>query len=98
MFAILGAGPGGGRGSPSPVDQFDLRRGGGSDGPAGVRNRTGLTAFPTPVSVAATFDPAMAACFGDLMGQDFFNAGLNGVTGPAMDMTRTWHFGRTTES
>jgi beta-glucosidase len=75
-----------------------LNRGGGSDGPAGVARGGGVTAFPTPLSVAATFDPDMAARYGDLMGQDFFEAGLNGMTGPAIDLTRTWHFGRATES
>ncbi len=100
-FAFLGAGGGGGgRGAtgPNPMADRGLVRGGASDGPAGVARGTGVTAFPTPLSVAATFDPAMATRFGDLMGQDFFDAGLNGVTGPAMDMTRTWHFGRSTES
>ena len=97
-IAFLGAGPGGGRGGPGPLDDLGLHRGGGSDGPAGVRTGAGVTAFPTPLSIAATFDPAMAARYGDLMGQDFFDAGLNGVTGPAMDITRTWHFGRSTES
>jgi beta-glucosidase len=97
-FAILASGGGGGRGGPSPLDALGLKRGGGSDGPAGVARGTGVTSFPTPLSIAATFDPAMATRYGDLMGQDFFDAGLNGVTGPAMDMTRTWHFGRSTES
>ncbi len=99
-FAFLSAGGGGGRGrgGPNLMDDLGLRRGGGSDGPAGVRAGTGVTAFPTPLSLAATFDTAMATRYGDLMGQDFFDAGLNGVTGPAMDISRTWHFGRTTES
>src|SRR6185312_1691933 len=99
-FAFLSAGGGGGRGrgGPNIMNDMGLRRGGGSDGPAGVRAGTGVTAFPTPLALAATFDSAMATRYGDLMGQDFFDAGLNGVTGPAMDIARTWHFGRTTES
>lgn len=99
-FAFLSAGGGGGRGrgGPNIMNDMGLRRGGASDGPAGVRAGTGVTAFPTPLSLAATFDSAMATRYGDLMGQDFFDAGLNGVTGPAMDIARTWHFGRTTES
>lgn len=32
------------------------------------------------------------------MGQDFFDAGYNFQLGPAMDMARTWRFGRLTES
>jgi beta-glucosidase len=100
-FAFLTSGGGGGgraAAGPNPMADLGLVRGGGSDGPAGVARGTGVTAFPTPLSVAASFDPATATRFGDLMGQDFFDAGLNGVTGPAMDMTRTWHFGRSTES
>lgn len=99
-FAFLSAGGPGraGAGQPNPMTAMGLIRGGGVDGPAGVARGSGVTAFPTPLSVAATFDPALAARFGDLMGQDFFAAGQNGVTGPAMDMARTWHFGRVTES
>ncbi|HXE04989.1 MAG TPA: hypothetical protein VN579_03310, partial [Bryobacteraceae bacterium] len=85
-FAFLSAGGGGGRGrgGPNIMNDLGLHRGGASDGPAGVRAGTGVTAFPTPLSLAATFDSAMATRYGDLMGQDFFDAGLNGVTGPAM--------------
>ncbi len=98
-FAFLSAGGGrGGAGQANPMTAMGLVRAGGVDGPAGVARGAGVTAFPTPLSVAATFDPTMATRFGDLMGQDFFDAGMNGVTGPAMDMARTWHFGRVTES
>lgn len=96
-FAYLSAG-GGGRGAAAPTIDLGMTRGGSSDGPAGVARGAGVTSFPTPLSIAATFDPSMATRFGDLMGQDFFDFGLNGVTGPAMDMARTWHFGRVTES
>ncbi|MDE3198980.1 MAG: glycoside hydrolase family 3 C-terminal domain-containing protein [Acidobacteriota bacterium] len=103
-FAFLESGQGGGRGRGRGANQrnvmadLGLNRGGGSDGPAGVRGHAGVTAFPTPLSVGANFDPAMASRFGDLLGQEFFAAGLNSVLGPAMDLTRTWHFGRSTES
>ena len=101
-FAFLSSGRGGGRGrggnQRDPMTELGLIRGGGSDGPAGVRGVPTVTAFPTPLSVAANFDPLMAARYGDLLGQEFFAAGLNSDTGPAMDMTRTWHFGRATES
>lgn len=101
-FAFLESGQGGGRGrggnARNVMAELGLNRGGGSDGPAGVRGHAGVTAFPTPLSVAANFDPSMASRFGDLLGQEFFDAGLNTVLGPAMDLTRTWHFGRSTES
>jgi beta-glucosidase len=78
--------------------ELGLKRGGGSDGPAGVRGVDTVTAFPTPLTIAASFDPQTAARYGDLLGQEFFAAGLNTVLGPAMDIARTWHFGRVTES
>jgi len=80
------------------LGELGLNRGGGSDGPAGVRGVPSVTAFPTPLSVAASFDPRNAARYGDLLGQEFFAAGLNTAVGPAMDIARTWHFGRITES
>jgi beta-glucosidase len=71
----------------------------GSDGPAGVRaGGMAVTAFPTPLSMAASFDPETARLYGSLIGQEFFGTGLNVMTGPALDVPRTWHFGRTTES
>lgn len=98
---LASGGPGGGGGGANRrnvLTELGLLRGGGSDGPAGVRAVASATAFPTPLTVAANFDPAMASRYGDLMGQEFFAAGLNSDTGPAMDMARTWHFGRITES
>jgi len=99
-FAFLASG---GFGPPAPgqrslMTEMGLPRTGASDGPAGVARGKGVTALPTPLSVAANFDPAMATRFGHLMGEEFYDAGLNGVLGPAMDMARTWHFGRVTES
>ena len=69
-FAFLeSSGGGGGRGRGNNqrdvMAELGLTRGGGSDGPAGVRGRPGVTAFPTPLSVAANFDLAMATRFGD---------------------------------
>ena len=40
----------------------------------------------------------MATKFGDLLGVEFINAGFNTVLGPALDISRTWHFGRVTEN
>jgi len=89
----------------APAPPRDLREvlalpavGRGSDGPAGIRGADCVTAFNTPLSIAATFDPGAARRYGDLMGQDFFDAGYNFQLGPAMDIARTWKFGRVTES
>ena len=70
-----------------------------SDGPAGVRaGGIAVTAFPTPLAMAASFDPETARLYGSLIGKEFIDSGLNVMTGPALDVPRTWHFGRTTES
>jgi beta-glucosidase len=77
---------------------LDLPNAGGSDGPAGIARGVTATAFASPLSVAAAFDPAVATRYGDLMGGEFRAAGLGTMLGPAMDLTRTWRFGRLSES
>lgn len=86
---------GGGIGPPAALTDLGLRTGRTQDGPAGFN---GGTAWPTPLTLAASFDPDLAGRFGAAMGREFHASGRNGVLGPAMDMTRTWHFGRSTES
>ena len=75
--------------------ELGLHAGRGSDGPAGFN---GGTAWPTPLTLAASFDPSLAARYGRAVGAEFFRSGRNTMLGPAMDMTRTWRFGRSTES
>jgi beta-glucosidase len=99
----LGGAPAGGAGrgsgqSPDWMTERGLTRGGGSDGPAGIRAAYGATAFPTPLSVAASFDRTTAERYGDLMGEEFYAYGFTSVLGPAMDAARVWNFGRVTES
>jgi beta-glucosidase len=77
------------------MKELGLETGRGSDGPAGFN---GGTAWPTPLTLAASFDPDLAERYGLAVGQEFFDSGRNQMLGPAMDMTRTWHFGRSTES
>ena len=85
----------GGFGPPRGLAKLGLRTGRTQDGPAGFN---GGTAWPTPLTLAASFDPDLAARFGRALGREFHASGRNGILGPAMDMTRTWHFGRSTES
>ncbi|HEX4097643.1 MAG TPA: glycoside hydrolase family 3 N-terminal domain-containing protein, partial [Caulobacteraceae bacterium] len=77
------------------VGELGLKIGRASDGPAGFN---GGTAWPTPLTIAASFDPGLAGDYGSAVGAEFFRSGRNGMLGPAMDMTRTWRFGRSTES
>ncbi|MGZ3258533.1 MAG: glycoside hydrolase family 3 protein, partial [Croceibacterium sp.] len=69
----------------------------GSDGPAGLV-RGSATALPSPLAVAASFDPAMASKYGTVLAEEFRAAGLGTTLGPAFDTARTWHFGRLSES
>jgi beta-glucosidase len=70
----------------------------GSDGPAGNSRAQHVTAMPSPLTVAASFDPIVATEYGTVVGEEFHATGNNGMLGPAMDLARTWHFGRTPES
>ena len=71
----------------------------GGDGPAGVnQGGVSVTAFPVPLSIAATFDVEAANRSGRLLGAEFFAYGLNWIGGPSLDMTRSWRFGRSSES
>jgi beta-glucosidase len=70
---------------------------GGSDGPAGLV-RGAATALPSPITVAASFDPAIATKYGTVLGEEFRAAGLGTILGPAFDTARTWRFGRLSES
>lgn len=78
--------------------KLGLQAGGVADGPAGIRGVKGVTAFPTPLTLGASFDPSMAFKYGDLLGQELEAAGITTLFGPATDVPRTWHFGRVTES
>jgi beta-glucosidase len=69
----------------------------GSDGPAGLV-RGAATALPSPIAVAASFDPEMAKKYGTVLGAEFRAAGLGTILGPAFDTARTWRFGRLSES
>ena len=87
-----------GQGAPDVLPNLGLQAWQWTDGPAGLNNQGEATAFPTPITVAANFDPAVATKYGEMLGQEVFDAGFGSVGGPAMDVARTWHFGRITES
>src|SRR6478735_304519 len=69
----------------------------GSDGPAGLV-RGAATALPSPLAVAASFDPKMATKYGTVLAEEFRAAGVGTILGPAFDTARTWRFGRLSES
>jgi beta-glucosidase len=70
-----------------------------SDGPAGLtRLGAGATALPSPLAVGASFDPAIARRYGELLASEFRDAGIGTILGPAFDIARSWKFGRLSES
>jgi beta-glucosidase len=71
----------------------------GGDGPAGIRGGgVAVTSFPVPLAMAASFDPETAYLYGKTMGEESVAYGSNRLGGPALDITRTWNFGRSSES
>src|ERR1700683_3852877 len=69
------------------------------DGPAGVGDGvTGVTQLPSPEALAATFDPAAAACFGQVIGSEARGKGINLVYGPTVNIVRVPQWGRAFES
>ncbi|WP_208544828.1 beta-glucosidase [Rathayibacter festucae] len=68
-----------------------------TDGPDGVRFTEGVTAFPAPISVAATWNTALAEQKGAAQGAEAFDKGKNGVLGPGLAGGRDPRSGRTPE-
>src|SRR5579859_2482481 len=85
---------------------------GGSDGPNGVigggfavdqtpvtQGRSfNVTAFPTVITLGATWDRDLAKQFGEAVGEEFHGKGMTSVTGPTINLLRTWHWGRSAET
>src|SRR5204863_8576309 len=67
-----------------------------TDGPVGVRQGS-ATAMPTPMALAATFDPSMAVRYGDVIGNEAKDKGNDVVFAPTVNIMRTPLGGRTFE-
>ena len=72
----------------------DLRM---SDGPVGVRG-SAATAFPTPLSLASTFDPALAYRTGKAVANEVRLKGNDLLHAPVLDIARNPLAGRTFET
>ena len=71
-----------------------------NDGPQGFRDNAHLgttTAFPSGMTIGATFDVAAAAAWGETMGQEFYDKGANVQLGPGLCLARVPHNGRNFE-
>ena len=58
----------------------------------------GFTAFPTPIGLAATWDPAGVQEMADLMRRQMRAVGMNHALAPVMDVARDPRWGRVTET
>lgn len=70
---------------------------GGWNGPLQARQRQ-VTAFPNVVTLAATWDRDLARRYGIAIGEEFAGKGMGSVTGPTINLMRTWHWGRAAET
>jgi beta-glucosidase len=69
------------------------------DGPAGAGDwNTGVTAFPAPICLAASWDAALIRQYGTYIGQEERGKGGAGLLGPTMNMARAYENGRNFES
>ena len=93
-------------------ERLGLLAPGGSDGPNGIRaggltieqppvtsgRSANATAFPNVIALGATWDRELARRFGEAVGEEFNGKGMASVTGPTINLLRTWHWGRTAET
>ncbi|WP_394837388.1 glycoside hydrolase family 3 C-terminal domain-containing protein [Pendulispora rubella] len=69
-----------------------------TDGPAGVRDGQPATAFPAPVSMAASFDPALVREVATHMGHETKARGYQVLYSPMINIVRVAEAGRNFES
>jgi len=70
-----------------------------TDGPNGVAgNLTGVTQFPSEISVASTFSPVVAQALGVAMGQEAITKGFDVLQGPDLNLVRSPLSGRAFET
>lgn len=69
-----------------------------ADGPAGVRVTAHATALPAPVMLAATFDPALARAYGEVIGREGRALGQDVLLSPMVNLIRTPYAGRNFET
>ena len=68
-----------------------------SDGPAGLRSGIPAIAYPAPVALAATWDPALAQAMGEALGRDARARGVDLLLGPGVNIARAPMNGRNFE-
>ncbi|MFB7333748.1 glycoside hydrolase family 3 C-terminal domain-containing protein [Streptomyces adustus] len=68
------------------------------DASDGLRGDTGVTAFPAPNALAATFDPDLAEKYGDAIAKEARGKSWNILLGPTVDIDRNPRNGRESEA
>jgi beta-glucosidase len=69
-----------------------------SDGPAGLRTSLPATAMPAPVALAASFDPGLAARFGQVLGREGRARFQDVLLAPMVNIVRVPQAGRNFET
>jgi beta-glucosidase len=69
----------------------------GGDGPAGDVSGNGVAQSPAPIVLGATWSTAMAAQYGNELGQEARARNKSQINAPVLDLMRTWHQGRQAE-
>lgn len=69
------------------------------DGPNGLAaGDTGVTQLPASIATAATFDPAIAGEYGQVLGAEAYKQGIDVVQGPDLNLVRVPNDGRVFET
>ncbi|MGV7207567.1 glycoside hydrolase family 3 protein [Oxalobacteraceae bacterium A2-2] len=68
------------------------------DASGGLRGDKGVTAFPVPLALGATFDTELARAYGKAIAEEARGKGWNVILGPTVDVARDGLSGRLTES
>ena len=85
-------------GNIPPIAQYGLPLLERVDASSGLRGDTGVTAFPVPMALGATFNTELAYDYGVAVGIEAREHGWGVVLGPTVDIDRTSLSGRQTES
>lgn len=67
------------------------------DGSCGLCGDTGVTAFPVPIALAATFDLELGYDYGRAVGEEARAHGWSVILGPTLDVERFGNSGRLSE-
>ena len=80
-----------------PIERLNVPKLHMSDGPCGTRNDGPTTAYPAPVTLAASWDPELAKEFGESVGRNARARGVNFWLAPAVNIHRVPQNGRNFE-